>query len=635
MSKTRQKILVLQEGEAVRYMQGEYVILKILDLNQVLARNLDTGKSEVLRIWELNPAESDEAEEDKSGPETELSEVSDKDWEYAKRCLDIIKPLLKRRRKGEALYQQISEQHGISVTTLYRWVRYYRYTGLLSSLLPVKRLGGKGKSRLPDEVDSVIEHVVKTHFLTDQQNSVADTALEVRRLCNQAGLRLPHENTVRKRITWISERERVSHRQGKRAAIDRFEPNEGTVPDADWPLAMVQIDHTKMDVIIVHEVTRQPIRRPWITLAIDIFSRMILGMYISLDGPSAMSAGMCISHSILPKERWLKEELGMEDLEWPCWGVMGIIHLDNAREFRCDMLKIACSQYDIDLMLRPVKKPHYGAHIERLMGTLARELKKLPGATFSNIKERGEYDSEGKAVMTMRELEEWLTLFVAKYHHRIHGGIGMSPLQKYTEGLLGGNGRPPRGLPSRRVDEEKVRIDFMPIVERTIQPYGVLIDDVHYFSDVLRPWVGVKDPDNPSASRMFLFRRDPRDISQLYFFDPSSERYFAIPYRDVSLPPISFEELKEARKQLKDKGVKNSNEQMIFDIATRQREIVEQSTQKTVAARTQHQKRLNNEKAKKQKARQLPKTTATEKPAEPPVIPGYDPAPNAYFEDEY
>lgn len=634
MSKSRPKLLVLQEGEAVRYKQSEYVILKILDLNQVLAKNLDTSKSEVLQVWELNPAGDDELEERASEPDIELSEVSDKDWEYAKRCYEIIKPLLKRQRKGESLHQKISEQYAVSVSTLYRWVRQYRNTGLLSSLLPVKRQGGKGKSRLSEEIDSIIEHVIKTHFLTDQNHSMRDAAEEVRRLCAQAGLKLPHENTVRKRIGWISERERIARRQGRRAAIDRFEPNEGSVPDADWPLAMVQIDHTKMDVMIVHEVTRQVICRPWITLAIDIYSRMILGMYISLYGPSAMSAGMCISHSILPKENWLKKELGLDDIEWPCWGVMGIIHLDNAREFRGDMLKIACREYDIDLMLRPVKKPHYGAHIERLMGTVAKELKKLPGATFSNPKERGEYDSEGRAVMTMRELEQWMALFVAKYHHRIHGGIGMSPLQKYREGLLGGNGRPPRGLPARRVDEEKVRIDFMPIMERTIQPYGVLIDDVYYFSDVLRPWVGVKDPENPRASRLFLFRRDPRDISQLYFFDPSSKRYFAIPYRDTSLPPVSVDELKEARKTLRENGVKAPDEHTIFRLVARQREIVEQSAQKTVAARTKHQKMINNNKAKERKAKQLPKTTATAQPAEPPVTPGYDPVPNVYFEDE-
>lgn len=633
MPKPPQRMLILQEGEIVKYGGQEYAILKIADLDRVLAKNLDTGKSEMLRVWELSPS-TPEDEEARPDPARELADVSDEDWAYAKRCLEIIKPLLSRRQRGTNLVDKIAAETGVSRATLYRWQRYYRNTGLLSSLLPTKRSGGRGKGRLMAEVEAIIDDVVQNYYLTDQQPTIQDVAGEVRRLCDQAGLPMPHEHTVRKRIGWIEERERISRRRGRRAAIMQFEPNEGTVPDADWPLAVVQIDHTKVNVIVVHEISRQPIGRAWITLVIDVYSRMILGMYLTLDAPSAMSAGMAVAHAILPKERWL-EDLGLDNVEWPCWGVMGAIHMDNAKEFRGDMLKVACNEYGIDLLLRPVKTPHYGGHIERLMGTVSKELTKLPGATFSNPKERGEYDSEGRAVMTLKELEQWLVLFVAKYHHRLHGGIGMSPLQKYREGLLGGNGRPPRGLPARRIDEEKVRLDFMPFVERTVQAYGVVVDDVHYFSDVLRPWVGASDPNNPKASRLFRFKRDPRDISQLYFLDPISERYFAVPYRDASLPPISLEELREARKAAKDAGYKDPDERILFDLVARQRDIVDQAAEKTKSARAQQQKRLNHEKARKQKAKDIPKTTATAKPAEPPVIPGYDPAPNEFFDDEY
>lgn len=633
MPKPPQRMLILQEGEIVKYGGQEYAILKIADLDRVLAKNLDTGKSEMLRVWELSPS-TPEDEEARPDPARELADVSDEDWAYARRCLEIIKPLLSRRQRGTNFVDKIAAETGVSRATLYRWQRYYRNTGLLSSLLPTKRSGGRGKGRLMAEVEAIIDDVVQNYYLTDQQPTIQDVAGEIRRLCDQAGLPMPHEHTVRKRIGWIEERERISRRRGRRAAIMQFEPNEGTVPDADWPLAVVQIDHTKVNVIVVHEVSRQPIGRAWITLVIDVYSRMILGMYLTLDAPSAMSAGMAVAHAILPKERWL-EELGLHDVEWLCWGVMGAIHMDNAKEFRGDMLKVACNEYGIDLLLRPVKTPHYGGHIERLMGTVSKELTKLPGATFSNPKERGEYDSEGRAVMTLKELEQWLVLFVAKYHHRLHGGIGMSPLQKYREGLLGGNGRPPRGLPARRIDEEKVRLDFMPFVERTVQAYGVVVDDVHYFSDVLRPWVGASDPNNPKASRLFRFKRDPRDISQLYFLDPISERYFAVPYRDASLPPISLEELREARKAAKDAGHKDPDERILFDLVARQRDIVDQAAEKTKSARAQQQKRLNHEKARKQKAKDIPKTTATAKPAEPPVIPGYDPAPNEFFDDEY
>ena len=64
--------------------------------------------------------------------------------------------------------------------------------------------------------------------------------------------------------------------------------------------------------------TRQAIGRPWLTVAIDVYSRMICGYYLSLDSPSEISVAMCIAHCVLPKEEWLSAK-GV-DGEWKVWG---------------------------------------------------------------------------------------------------------------------------------------------------------------------------------------------------------------------------------------------------------------------------------------------------------------------------
>jgi putative transposase len=46
------------------------------------------------------------------------------------------------------------------------------------------------------------------------------------------------------------------------------------------------------DVIVVDERDRLAIGRPWITLAIDVFCRGVLGFHVSLDPPSVTSIGM-------------------------------------------------------------------------------------------------------------------------------------------------------------------------------------------------------------------------------------------------------------------------------------------------------------------------------------------------------
>lgn len=91
----------------------------------------------------------------------------------------------------------------------------------------------------------------------------------------------------------------------EKKAKNKFQPKPGSFPDVAFPLDVIQIDHTPVDIILVDDKTRQPIGRPWLTIAIDIYSRMICGYYLSLDAPSEISVAMCVSHCVLPKEDWL------------------------------------------------------------------------------------------------------------------------------------------------------------------------------------------------------------------------------------------------------------------------------------------------------------------------------------------
>lgn len=627
MTSKAQTQLWLTKGATVSNAGREYTIVALADINVVLAKDKESGERVLLKIGDLGPPK---LIQEVTTPKVaaELLDVSDYDWDIAESRRQFIEPLLQSPyAHAKAQSKQIAANAGVSPATIYRWVTAFRNTGLLSSLLPAtKQRGGRSGSRIQPEVEAIIQDVIENFHGTLQSASIAETIIEVRRLCSNAQLVLPAANTIRARLERKSGRELTKLRKGTAIAHDRYDPIKGVIPDADWPLALVQIDHTLLPVIIVDDKYRKPINRAWITLAIDVFSRVCLGMYLTLEAPSAMSAGMCISHAILPKETWLRRH-GITTIEWPCWGVMGVLHMDNAREFRGDMLKAACREYDIDVHLRPVKTPRYGAHIERLMGTVTQGLKIVKGATFSGPEEKGIYDAEGNACMTFSEMETWMTLFFAKYHIKKHEGIGMSPLQKWREGLLGTKDKPGRGLPARRLDEELLRINFTPFVERTVQGYGVVIDDVHYYHDVLRPWINTPHPEFPKHKRKFRFHRDPRDISQLYFFDETTRRYAVIPYRDTSLQPISIWELREGQRKAAERGISAENEKAVFAIINEQRALEEQAAAKTKTARREQQRRVQQTHERKDKAQTMPKTSQA-KPSltPPPAVRGYDPS---------
>lgn len=560
-------------------------IKHILDLETVLAVNELTGALERLFIKDLAPPDaftnklSETADE---ATDTDIMSVDKVNWDEADRRYRLIKPLLDTPRRTREMVEEQARSAGVHAGTLYRWMLNYLCSEQMSALLPNKRGFKKGRSRLSPELDAIVDATIEDFYRNTQKRSVIKTCEEVENRCRNAGFKPPHRNTIRNRINGISEEAKIEGRQGRKAARDAFAPVRGRFPGADFPLAYVQIDHTLLDIILVHEETRKPVGRPWFTAVIDVFSRMLCGFYISLDPPGALATGLALAHSILPKENWLKQY----DIEtpWSVWGIPRTIHADNAKEFRGEMLRRACQEYGIDTNFRLVATPHYGGHIERFLGTVATEIHALPGTTFSNPIDKGDYDSEGKAVFTLKDLEKWLaTFFVEVYHQRVHSALGMSPAKKYLQGVMGSKDRPGTGLPKRITDEIRLRLDFMPYFERSIQQYGVRIDNVEYYHDVLRPFINAIDPADPKKTikRKFTFRRDPRDISRIFFYDPERKQYWAIPYSNMTRPTVSIWELRAAARQLQLEGRKDIDENSLFAAMKKMRDIQENATKKT------------------------------------------------------
>lgn len=562
-----------------------------MDVETVLVEDVKTGQARQAKIHELQP-EGLSPQTPIKAERVELVEITDHEWQQAHERFEIIRPFLDDPDCTRAKVRTRAEAAGRHPATLYRWLEQYRRGGRVSTLVPTKRGMDRGQSRLDPEVEAVVSTTIDEVYLSTQKRSVSYTCNEVARRCRNAGLEFPHASTIRRRIKALSMKETLRRREGGQAVRNKYAPIQGNFPGANWPLAMGQIDHTPVDLILVDDVHRRPVGRPWITVAIDVFSRMVAGFYVSFDPPGALVVGLCLAHAILPKEHWLaKHEI---TTPWPVWGVMDSVHADNGKEFRGHMLRMACQEYGINLHWRPVSRPHFGGHIERLLGTLNREIHNLPGTTFSNPQARGTYDAERHAAMTLSEFERWFAITVVEvYHQRLHSELGTTPLQKYEEGIFGTAERPGRGLPDRLLEERRLRLDFMAYQERTVQRHGLVIDEIQYYDEVLKPWVNAADPSDASGKRKrkFVVRRDPRDISRVYFYDPELKQYFEIPYRNTAYPPMSVWELRDVRRKLKEEGQKAINEALIFDAYNRLRVLEAEAIRETKKARRAAQRR--------------------------------------------
>lgn len=576
-------------GAVVYFESVRYQVIDLVSATYLIVKN-DEGKTKTVKASDVVPDLKQPV-----APLPDLGIIGADKWERALEIYSAIEPLLALGNNGRtrADVKKVADAVDRNIATVYRWIEDYESTGLLSSLIRKARKD-TGSKRLNPQVEEIIQQVINELYMDPQRRTVTKVAKEARKRCKQIGLQEPDPQTVSNRILEISEEQRMRRRRGSKAAAEHFDPIQGSFPGADFPLAVVQIDHTPMDVILVDDVSRLPIIRPFLTIATDVYSKMCVGYYMSLNHPGALATGMCLSRAILGKESLLMA-LGLDDMSWPCWGVMTRIHSDNAKEFRGNLLGLAAKQYGIIVERRPKGRPHYGGHVERAFRTFMHEVhNELPGTTFSSVNEKLEYDSEGKAVMTFDALEKWFTLFLlGVYHQSPHAGNdGLPPIVKWDRGIYGTDNGIGTGIPMRVPDEERLRLDFMPIITPmpTVQRYGIQFNSVQYWCDALRYFISDEDSNLGTGKARYVCRYDPRNLSKIWMFDPKSEKYIEVPYRDLSRPPISLWELKEAKRQLKKESIASTNEELIFKTVDRMRALVADEAEQTKAARVKRQK---------------------------------------------
>jgi len=506
-------------------------------------------------------------------------------WAKAKHRAEVIGPLAALEEVSMIEADKAAKELGISQRQVYKLIKRYRAgDGFLTDLAIMQPDGGKGKTRIPPEVDTIITEVINKQYLTRQRRSVAVIVRDIRMRCKECGYKMPADNTVRARIRTLDPLKLVNKREGHHAARTLM-PAAGKAPEPAAPLHVVQMDHSPMDVIVVDEIAREPIGRPYLTLAIDTFTRCIVGMLLTLEAPSATSVGLCLAHMVSDKTAWLAR-LGLTDMTWPMHGKATWIYLDNAPEFYSEALKRGCEQHGINRDYRPGGLPHFGGIIERVIGTAMKKAHELPGTTFSNTKERGKYNSEAKAILTLRELEKWLTLAIGTYHESVHSSLWEPPAACWHKNVE-------TSKLFTVTDERAFLIDFLPVERRGVGRYGFMIDHITYYSDILKPWIARRE----QLLEKFILRRDPRDISCVWVLDPESQRYLELPYRAISNPSVTLWEHKKAVEKLRKTGREKVDEAAIFRMIGQMREITETAAKERKRARRDKERRshLSNE----------------------------------------
>lgn len=193
--------------------------------------------------------------------------------------------------------------------------------------------------------------------------------------------------------------------------------------------------------------------------------------------------------------------------------------MDNGPEFHSRSLEEVCYRLGIEIHYGPRMTPWFKGKIERVQGTLNREVAHgNPGTTFSNIFERGDYDPAKHAVIRLSVLRKIIVMWIVDvYHQRPHRTLHV----------------PPDEMWGKCVKTEDIRVPDDPKLldavmgrreERTLTHKGIELEGLFYNSQDLihlRRQYGEKFKVEISI--------DDGDIGNIVVFSPNESDYFVVP----------------------------------------------------------------------------------------------------------
>lgn len=417
--------------------------------------------------------------------------------------------------------QEIADSYPPCSATVQTWWRRYRHSKSVLCLIPHNKpcSGPKAKQSY-----QLFEEVIAS-FLTTQQLPKLKVVEEVfRRIDGINGGRTSEERLPRpSRSTiyrWMENLQQDlvdTARHGAEAARVKYRAALGSVK-VGRVLERIEIDHTPLDLIVIDSLTKLPLGRPWLTMAIDRYSRMVVGFYVSFNAPSSHGVLQCLRRAILPKDDWLARFPEIKG-QWPAYGIPELIAVDNGTDLHSDALRASCHEMGIQILFCGSKTPQHKGAIERFFRTMNMGLiHRLPGTVFSNVDQRGDYPAEDKAVIDMESLVLLLTKWVVDiYNVSHHRGIGGRPIDLWQESA------------DRRIIELPVYPQQLEVItgipaKRTLFHYGIELDGLQYNSELLQTIRRRTGENRPVTVKYY-----EDTVAHIHVFEPHHKEYIKVP----------------------------------------------------------------------------------------------------------
>jgi putative transposase len=531
----------LEQGTSVQIDGGEHRLFRKIgncwQLEQLkTGRIVEYEQQDLLRmIAESNLTFSGSVPASKCGPAN--SDLSAADFESAKLRRSYVLAVLKtpntRERLEEAIYDTWKKlklpQAPPGYVSVYQWkVSFLKSKGDIRALVANTRSKGNRQGRYPAAVIEFCERSISAKYLNRVRNSIQHTLEDaLRRVKKENELRpacdalpLPTRRLITRMIASIPAFDKHSARYGHDAAVKEFRSVQGH-PVAEAPLERAEIDHTLLDLMVVDDQTGLPLGRPSVTACIDCYTRCILGMYIGFNPPSYQSVAACLKDCFLPKVNLRRDYPGIVN-EWPAYGVMRNLVVDGGLEFYSASLEQVCLSLNINWVAAPRRTAWFKGKIERFLGTMNRAVAHgVPGTTFSDIFQKGDYNPAQHAVITLSTLRQIVRMWIADvYHQQVHRSLQTTPSKMWTSSIK------PEDI---RLPDETTQLDVVlgRMESRSLTHKGIEFEGLFYNSPELTE-LRRKEGSNLAVE----IRVNESDIGSIYVLSPKTSKAYSVPALD-------------------------------------------------------------------------------------------------------
>jgi len=480
-----------------------------------------------------------------------------------------MEPSIYDSRVRGRLVQQAAERFQMHKMTVYKYLRKYWQRGKTrNALLPdYGNSGGAGKPKNAgekkrgrprkygfdpdigigvnvDEEAKKIFRIAIARFYNDPKQNALTTAYDL--MLKEFYVEdYVYEDNVRKPVLipqeqlpsfrqfkyWF-EKEKdikkvVSARVGaKRYALSHRAVLGSALEHVIGPGSRYEIDATVADIYLISRYNRNwIIGRPIIYVVIDVFSRMITGVYVGLEGPSWMGAMMALTNAATNKVKFCREYgISINEEDWPCHHIPDKI-LGDRGEMESKMVETLMNTFHVSIENAASYRADWKGTVESRFRILQAKVKPfLRGYIDEHYRERGGKDYRLDAKLDIHQFTEIIirTILYFNNHHYLGSynreemmvaeDVPAKPIELWKWGIQNRSGL------LRSFPEELVKLSLMPAGEATITAKGILFKKLRYSCEK-----GLREGWFDSARNQTFEKLDvsfdPRNMNSIYIRD--------------------------------------------------------------------------------------------------------------------